>query len=150
MLKKIGPLSFAAFLIIAFFLFQQPINAQSDQSLEDMLQKGRDYIAKAKQSGVPLGTVSILSNNSHTDSAGVLHVVGEVYNDMAPNIASDVQVIATFYGSGNKVVGTNNSFTTPRNIASGEKAPFDLIISSASIPIEEINHYELKVDWLVK
>ena len=92
----------------------------------------------------------ISSNNSYTDAAGVLHVVGEVYNDMAPDIASDVQVIATFYDSSNKVVGTNNSFTTPRNIASGEKAPFDLMMSSASIPIEEINHYELKVDWRVK
>ena len=69
---------------------------------------------------------------------------------MAPDIASDVQVIATFYYSSNKVVGTNNSLTTPRNIASGEKAHFDLMMSSASIPIEEINHYELKVDWRVK
>lgn len=150
MLKKIGPLSSTAFLIMAYILFQQPIYAQSDQSLEDMLQKARDDITKAKQSGIPLGTVSILNNNSYTDAAGVLHVVGEVYNDMAPDIASDVQVIATFYDSSNKVVGTNNTFTTPRNIASGEKAPFDLFMSSASIPIEEINHHELKLDWRVK
>ena len=45
--------------------------------------------------------------NSYTDASGVFHVVGEVYNDMAPDIASDVHVIATFYDSSNKVVGTN-------------------------------------------
>lgn len=139
-----------AFLIIAYFLFQQPIYAiyaQSDLSLEDILQKAKDDIAKAQQSAVPLGTVSILSNSSYTDSVGILHVVGEVYNDMAPYTARDIQVIATFYDSSNKVVGTNSTFTTPRNIVSGEKAPFDLKMSSASISLEEIDHYDLKVDW---
>ena len=136
-----------ALFAVCFSSLCQSIDAQT---LEDLLGKAKEDIEKAQQSGVPLGTVSILSNSSHTDSAGVLHVVGEVYNDMAPDIASDVQVIATFYDSSNKVVGTNNSLTTPRNIASGEKAPFDLMMSSASIPIEEINHYELKVDWRVK
>ena len=87
-LHLIIPNSSAAFLIIAYFLFQQPIYAQSDQSHEDMLQKASDDIAKAKQSGVTLGTVSILSHNSYTDASGVFHVVGEVYNDMAPDIAS--------------------------------------------------------------
>jgi hypothetical protein len=83
-----------------------------------------------------LGTVSILSNSSYTDSAGILRVVGEVYNDMAPYTARDVQVIATFYDSNNTVVGTNSTYTTPRNIASGGKAPFDLKMPSASISIE--------------
>jgi hypothetical protein len=148
--QQIGQLTITASIIMAYFLFQQPINAiyaQSNLTLEDMLQKTKDDIDKAKQSGVPLGTVTILSNSSYTDSAGILRVVGEVYNDMAPNTARDVQVIATFYDSSNKVVGTNSTFTTPRNIASGEKAPFDLKMSSASISIEEIDHYNLKVDW---
>lgn len=112
-----------------------------------MLRKTKEDIEKAQQSDVPLGTVSILSNSSYPDPAGILHIVGEVYNDMAPNAARDVQVIATFYDSTDKVVGTNSTFTNPRTLASGEKAPFDLSLASASISIEEIDHYELKVDW---
>ena len=117
------------------------------QTLEDQLGKAKEDIEKAQQSGVPLGTVSILSNSSHIDSAGILHVVGEVYNDMAPNTANDVEVIATFYDSSNKVVGANSTFTKPISIASGEKAPFDLRLSSASIRLEKIDHYNLRVDW---
>jgi hypothetical protein len=66
---------------------------------------------------------------------------------MAPYTARDIQVIATFYDSNNTVVGTNSTYTTPRTIASGEKAPFDLRLSSASIPVLKIDHYDLKVDW---
>ncbi|HKG87962.1 MAG TPA: FxLYD domain-containing protein [Nitrososphaeraceae archaeon] len=104
-------------------------------------------MTKARQSGVPLGTVSILSNSSYADPRGILHIVGEVYNDMAPNTAKNVQVIATFYDSSGKVVGTNSSFTNPKDIASGEKAPFDLSLASVSIPLDEIDHYNLQVDW---
>lgn len=136
----------SVFFFALFFLsiYPQPSNAQT---LEDMLRKTKEDIEKAQQSDVPLGTVSILSNSSYPDPAGILHIVGEVYNDMAPNAARDVQVIATFYDSTDKVVGTNSTFTNPRTLASGEKAPFDLSLASASISIEEIDHYELKVDW---
>jgi hypothetical protein len=128
---------------VCFLSLCQSIDAQT---LEDLLGKAKEDIEKAQQSGV-LGTVSILSNSSHIDSAGILHVVGEVYNDMAPNTANDVEVIATFYDSSDNVVGANSTFTKPISIASGEKAPFDLRLSSASIPVLKIDHYDLKVDW---
>lgn len=65
----------------------------------------------------------------------------KVNNDKAPYTARDVHVIATFYDSADKVVMTNSTFTNPRNIPSGEKEP------SASIPLEQIDHYDLKVGW---
>ena len=131
-------------LTVCFLSLCQSTDAQT---LEDILGKAKEDIEKAQQSGAPLVTVSILSNSSHIDSAGILHVVGEVYNDMAPNTANDVEVIATFYDSSDKVVGANSTFTKPISIASGEKAPFDLRLSSASIPLEKIDHYDLRVDW---
>jgi hypothetical protein len=129
---------------VCFLSLCQSIGAQT---LEDLLGKAKEDIEKARQSGVHLGTVSILSNSSHIDSAGILHVVREVYNDMAPNTANDVEVIATFYDSSDKVVGANSTFTKPISIASGEKAPFDLRLTSASIPVLNIDHYDLTVDW---
>jgi hypothetical protein len=139
------PCSLWVVLFAVYYLsLCQSIDAQT---LEDLLGKAKEDIEKAQQSGVPLGTVSILSNSSHIDSAGILYVVGEVYNDMATNTANNVEVIATFYDSSDKVVGANSTFTKPISIASGEKAPFDLRLSSASIPVLKIDHYDLKVDW---
>ena len=40
-----------------------------------------------------------------------------------------------------------SSSTNPRNIESGEKAPFDLSLSSAITPLEKRDHYDLRVDW---
>ena len=37
--------------------------------------------------------------------------------------------------SSNQVVGTQFTYASPSDIASGEKAPFVLILTSASIPI---------------
>jgi hypothetical protein len=36
-------------------------------------------------------------------------------------------------------------YTTPTDLAPGEKAPFNLIIQDASIPIEQIERYTLKI-----
>jgi hypothetical protein len=145
-LNRLLPLCSIVVFFTACFLsaYQQPINAQT---LEDELRKAKEGISNAIQSGMPLGTVSILSNSSYTDPRGVIHVVGEVYNDMAPNAARDVQAIATFYDSAGTVVGTNSSFTNPKDIKSGEKAPFDISLGSASITLDKIDHYDLKVDW---
>ena len=69
-------------LTVCFLSLCQSTDAQT---LEDILGKAKEDIEKAQQSGVPLGTVSILSNSSYPDPAGILHIAGEVYNDMAPN-----------------------------------------------------------------
>ena len=69
-----------------------------------------------------------------------MHVVGEVEND-TPKVAPFVEIIGTFYDSNNKVVGTSSTFTSPTDLASGEIAPFDLMLSDASILIEQIERY---------
>ncbi len=87
-------------------------------------------------------SLTILSHNSYTDSVGYFHVVGEVENN-TPRTAEFVQVTGTFYDTKNDVVGTQFTYTSPSDIPSGEKAPFEIILTSASVPVSEIDHYRL-------
>ena len=90
--------------------------------------------------------LQILSHNSFTDSIGYLHVVGEVQNNN-PTVAQYVEIIGTFYDSNNQVVATDFTYTNPTDIGSGQKAPFDLTLTSASIPVSQIDHYELQTSY---
>jgi hypothetical protein len=88
--------------------------------------------------------LQILSHDSYIDSAGIMHIIDEVENK-SPTLVKFVKVIGTLYDNNNKVVGTSFTFTEPSDLVAGEKAPFDLIITDASIPIEQIERYALKV-----
>ena len=88
----------------------------------------------------------IASSNDFIDSIGFLHVVGEVENN-TPIDTQFVKITGTFYDSNNKVVATHFTYTSPSDISSGGKAPFELILSSASIPMSQINHYNLQASY---
>lgn len=88
----------------------------------------------------------ILSSNDFIDSIGYLHVVGEVENN-TPTNAQFVKITGTFYDSNNQVVATDFTFTNPSDIGSGQKAPFDLTLTSASVPVSQIDHYELQATY---
>ncbi len=91
-----------------------------------------------------VANLKILTHNSFTDSAGYLHVVGEVKND-STSMLEFVKVIATFYDSNNRVVGTEYAYTNPSTIQADNLAPFELILTSASLPLGQINNYKLVV-----
>jgi hypothetical protein len=80
------------------------------------------------------GTLKILGMNSFTDTAGYLHIVGEIENN-TPGVIKFVKVVGTFYNKVNGVVATDFKFTDPSAIAPGDKAPFNMILTSASIPL---------------
>ena len=90
--------------------------------------------------------LQILSHNSFTDSIGYLHVVGEIKNNY-PSTATFVTIVGTFYNINNQVVGTQFTYANPSDIGSGESAPFELILSSASVPISLIDHYNLRATY---
>jgi hypothetical protein len=88
----------------------------------------------------------ILSSNDFIDSIGYLHVVGEVQNN-TPTNAQFVKITGTFYDSSDNVVGTDFTYTDPSDIGSGQKAPFELLLMSASIPVSQVDHYNLQASY---
>ena len=54
-----------------------------------------------------------------------------------------MKVIATFYDVNDQVVATDFTYTNPGTIPVGNTAPFELIVTSASIPMEQIDNYKL-------
>src|SRR5215204_1262515 len=82
------------------------------------------------------------NNNSYINSIGHLHVIGEVENN-SPLIAEFVKIIGTFYDDNRNVVGTSSTYADPIDIDSRQKAPFDLILSDSTIPVEQIKEYQL-------
>jgi hypothetical protein len=86
--------------------------------------------------------IKISSSNDFIDSIGYMHVVGEVENNTPTNIQF-VKVTGTFYDTNNQVVATDFTYTNPADIGAGQKAPFELILTSASIPISQIDNYRL-------
>ena len=93
-----------------------------------------------------LNGLQILSYNSFTDSIGYLHVVGEIKNNY-PSTVTFVRIVGTFYDINNQVVGTQFTYANPSDIGSGEKVPFVLILTSASTPISQIDHYSLQASY---
>jgi SLAP domain-containing protein len=103
------------------------------------LDKSFDKLPESKSN-----ELTISSHNSYINSIGNMHVIGEVQNN-TPNVIQYVKVTGTFYDNNNKVVGTSFTYTDPTDLAPNEKAPFDLILSDASIPLDQIEKYTLKV-----
>lgn len=89
-------------------------------------------------------SLTITSQTSYIDSLDFYHVVGEVqYNSVMP--VDFVQIIGTFYDKDGNVVGTATTYTNPSTLDSGDTAPFDLILTSSSVPMHEISNYKLSV-----
>ena len=93
----------------------------------------------------PNASLKIVSQSHYIDIVDVYHVVGEIENG-GNTTAKFVKVTMTFYDANGTVVGTSFTYTDPHDIAPGTKAPFDLILMSASIPINQIKHYTLHLD----
>ncbi|MDW0192213.1 MAG: hypothetical protein QOC37_09810 [Nitrososphaeraceae archaeon] len=90
--------------------------------------------------------VQILKNSSFIDSSGSMHVDGEVRNNL-PSAAVFVTIVGTFYDVQNDVVATQFTYTRPIDIESGQNAPFEIIVTSASVPISLIDHYKLQINY---
>jgi hypothetical protein len=111
-------------------------NTNSQAEFDDILASG----SIPSQGGV----VKALGSNSFIDSIGYLHLVGEIENS-TPNSVSYVKAIGTFYDKSNNVVATDFSYTNPTDLGPGDKAPFEIILTSASIPISQIDHQTIIV-----
>jgi peptidoglycan/xylan/chitin deacetylase (PgdA/CDA1 family) len=67
----------------------------------------------------------ILSSSTWTDSAGYLHVVGEVLNNTADN-RRWIEIDATHFNAAGQVVGTAVGYTTIATLAPRARSPFEI------------------------
>jgi hypothetical protein len=91
-------------------------------------------------------SIRMLSWSDHVDAIDYLHVVGEVENG-SPSVIRYLEVVGTFYDSANQVVATASAFTNPQDLKPGNKAPFEILVLSASIPVRQINNYTLALTY---
>jgi hypothetical protein len=92
--------------------------------------------------------VVILDNHSsYKDTAGYLHVVGEVENTGNMS-ARYVQIMGRFYDNQSNIILQDSTFAMLELLPPGSGSPFDLIlISSSTDIISRIDHYELDLDF---
>jgi hypothetical protein len=120
-----------------------PIQNLTNENVIDLSNNGKQQLSESKDSNNKIG---ITSYNSYINSIGHLHVIGEVENN-SPIIAEFVKIIGTFYDDNGNVVGTSSTYADPTDIGSGEKAPFDLILSDSTIPVDQIKEYRLTISY---
>ena len=72
--------------------------------------------------------ISMLSSSSYTaaneDDEDNYHIVGEVKNSSPVDLMNDVNVVATFYDSAGKVVGTDFTYANVDVLRPAEKSSF--------------------------
>jgi hypothetical protein len=89
-------------------------------------------------------TLKILSNNSNTDSAGILYIDGNLTN-IGTGVAVNSRVIATFYDSEGYVVWANEEFSEPHDILPGAIASFEVLVSDYSV-VPLVTSYSLEAE----
>lgn len=94
---------------------------------------------------VKADSVTILSSSSYVDSAGFLHVVGEVQNS-GSNTISFVEISATFYDSNGKVVDTGLAFASLSYMQPNTKSPFDVLDAHSTL-VPQIATYKVQVSY---
>jgi len=76
---------------------------------------------------------------------GNLHVFGEVVNSTSGNI-SRVKVVGSFYNTDDQVIDAGDVYAMLDVVASGEAAPFDLVLED---PPSTIDTYDLQVQYAI-
>jgi plastocyanin len=89
--------------------------------------------------------VPILSSSVIRTDFGYTYVIGEVRNDLSAVVES-VQILARFYDSNGRLIDTGSASTELSQLRPGEKSPFKLSITDASLA-QRIANYNLTVDW---
>ena len=88
------------------------------------------YATGEKTQSLP-AALKLNVGDSHVDSIGFYHVVGEVTNQ-GNQKATYVKVSGAFYNSSNTVVAADFTYTDPKDLEPGQTAPFEIIVTHAS------------------
>jgi hypothetical protein len=102
---------------------------------------GESEDVNASQGG---GNVILLSQRYNEEEFSN-EIVGEVENNGTEPVEY-VKVAVTFYDGSGNVVGTENTYADPSDLAPGMKSPFKILISNDSV-IEVIETYDFTISW---
>jgi hypothetical protein len=111
---------------------------------QPLLQQQPSPVYPYQQPSPNYSPLTILSSSMYVNDVGNTHIVGEVINQ-SPFTAQSVKVTATLYNAYNQVVGTDHEYTEPSDLAPGQRAPFEIIILSGTIPMNQVRTYHLSV-----
>jgi hypothetical protein len=93
----------------------------------------------------PGGGNVILLSQKYNEEEFSNEIVGEVENNGTEPVEY-VRVAVTFYYDNGNIVGTENTYADPSDLAPGMKSPFKILISNDSV-IEVIETYEFSISW---
>ena len=71
--------------------------------------------------------VHILPNSFLYESDGIVHLIGEVFNNTDDSLYA-MEIVVEFYGADNRIVGSGSTDVTPLNLPGREKGCFNIII----------------------
>jgi hypothetical protein len=137
------------FQLVVVLSFQNGLNSTSAQKILELTTNKTSNLTEPNSGTIRennLDGVQILKNSSFIDSKGNMRVVGEVRNNL-PSTVVFVTIVGNFYDVQNEVVATQFTYAKPANIESGQKATFELIVTTARVPISMIDHYNLQINY---
>ena len=111
----------------------QPVEADGDDALDAT---GRSFTVEAADG------LSVAGLRASVDSLGRLRLLGEVTTTGADD-AYFVRATVSFYDASGALVGVGEADTSPRTIAPGKTAPFDLV---AEVDADEVVRYRVSVE----
>ena len=88
------------------------------------------YASGQKTQSLP-APLKLNIGDSHLDSIGFYHVVGEVTNQ-GNQKSTYVKVSGAFYNSSGSVVAAEFIYSDPKDLEPGQTAPFELIVTHAA------------------
>lgn len=135
--------------LVVVLSFQNGLNSTSAQKILQLTTNKTSNLTEPNSGSTGEGIsnrVQILKNSSFIDSNGNMHVVGEVRNN-SPSTVVFITIVGNFYDVQNELVAMQFTYSKPANIESGQKATFELIVTTARVPISLIDHYNLKINY---
>ena len=83
--------------------------------------------------GIPmaLGEISIQNDQKYIGDDGVLHIVGEIKNDLEVPL-NQIEIHASLFSTSDQLIESVSSNALVNNIMPGMKAPFDIIIAGSN------------------
>ena len=102
------------------------------------------YASGQKTQSLP-AALKLNVGDSHLDSIGFYHVVGEITNQ-GNQKATYVKVSGAFYNSSNTVVAAGITYVSHIDLESGQTAPFEIVVTYVPITSNKITSASLHVN----